>query len=59
MQKKCALLPGIPGQDRAYLSEYWLEKGYEVHGMMRRTSTFNIDRIDHIYEDRPNQGSDC
>ena len=49
-QKK-ALITGITGQDGSYLSELLLEKGYEVHGIIRRTSTFNTDRIDHIYED--------
>ncbi len=48
--KKC-LLTGITGQDGSYLSEFLLEKGYEVHGILRRTSTFNTDRIDHLYED--------
>jgi GDPmannose 4,6-dehydratase len=50
MAKKC-LLTGITGQDGSYLSELLLEKGYEVHGILRRTSTFNTDRIDHLYED--------
>lgn len=48
---KRALITGITGQDGSYLSELLLEKGYEVHGIIRRTSTFNTDRIDHIYED--------
>ncbi len=48
---KRALLTGITGQDGSYLSELLLEKGYEVHGIIRRTSTFNTDRIDHIYVD--------
>jgi GDPmannose 4,6-dehydratase len=48
---KRALLTGITGQDGSYLSELLLEKGYEVHGIIRRTSTFNTDRIDHIYQD--------
>ena len=48
---KRALVTGITGQDGSYLSELLLEKGYEVHGIIRRTSTFNTDRIDHIYED--------
>jgi GDPmannose 4,6-dehydratase len=48
--KKC-LITGITGQDGSYLSELLLEEGYEVHGIIRRTSTFNTDRIDHIYED--------
>jgi GDPmannose 4,6-dehydratase len=50
-QQKRALITGITGQDGSYLSEFLLEKGYEVHGIIRRTSTFNTDRIDHIYED--------
>ena len=48
---KIALLTGITGQDGAYLAELLLEKGYEVHGLIRRSSTFNTDRIDHIYQD--------
>ena len=48
---KRALITGITGQDGSYLSELLLEKGYEVHGIIRRTSTFNTDRIDHIYQD--------
>ena len=50
-EKKIALITGITGQDGSYLSELLLEKGYEVHGIIRRTSTFNTDRIDHIYVD--------
>jgi GDPmannose 4,6-dehydratase len=48
---KRALITGITGQDGSYLSELLLEKGYEVHGIIRRTSTFNTDRIDHMYVD--------
>lgn len=48
---KTALITGITGQDGSYLSELLLEKGYEVHGIIRRTSTFNTDRIDHMYVD--------
>ncbi len=48
---KKALVTGITGQDGAYLAEMLLEKGYEVHGIKRRTSLFNTDRIDHLYED--------
>lgn len=51
VNQKRALITGITGQDGSYLSEFLLEKGYEVHGIIRRTSTFNTDRIDHIYED--------
>jgi GDPmannose 4,6-dehydratase len=50
MSKK-ALITGITGQDGAYLAELLLEKGYEVHGIKRRTSLFNTDRIDHLYQD--------
>lgn len=48
---KKALITGITGQDGSYLAEFLLEKGYEVHGIIRRSSTFNTDRIDHIYRD--------
>jgi GDPmannose 4,6-dehydratase len=48
---KRALITGITGQDGSYLTELLLSKGYEVHGIIRRASTFNTDRIDHIYED--------
>jgi GDPmannose 4,6-dehydratase len=48
---KRALITGITGQDGAYLSELLLQKGYEVHGLMRRASLFNTDRIDHLYHD--------
>lgn len=50
MSKK-ALITGVTGQDGAYLSEYLLQKGYEVHGIKRRSSLFNTQRIDHIYQD--------
>ena len=46
---KCALITGVTGQDGAYLSEFLLEKGYTVHGIKRRTSLFNTDRVDHLY----------
>lgn len=49
--KKVALITGITGQDGAYLAEFLLDKGYIVHGIKRRTSLFNTDRIDHLYED--------
>jgi GDPmannose 4,6-dehydratase len=49
--KKKALISGITGQDGAYLAELLLEKGYEVHGIKRRASLFNTDRIDHLYQD--------
>lgn len=48
---KKALITGITGQDGAYLAEFLLEKGYEVHGIKRRTSLFNTDRIDHLFQD--------
>jgi GDPmannose 4,6-dehydratase len=48
---KRALITGITGQDGAYLAEWLLQKGYEVHGIKRRASSFNTDRIDHLYED--------
>lgn len=51
MIKKTALITGITGQDGAYLAEYLLKKGYLVHGIKRRSSLFNTDRIDHLYED--------
>lgn len=50
--KKTALITGITGQDGAYLAEFLLNKGYVVHGVKRRTSLFNTDRIDHLYQDR-------
>jgi GDPmannose 4,6-dehydratase len=51
---KTALITGITGQDGSYLAEFLLAKGYEVHGIKRRASLFNTQRIDHIYEDRHN-----
>lgn len=51
MTRKIALITGVTGQDGAYLSEFLLGKGYEVHGIKRRTSLFNTDRIDHLYQD--------
>src|SRR3978361_1163550 len=51
MTKKIALITGITGQDGAYLTELLLSKGYEVHGIKRRSSLFNTDRIDHLYQD--------
>jgi GDPmannose 4,6-dehydratase len=48
---KIALITGVTGQDGAYLSELLLAKGYEVHGIKRRASLFNTDRIDHLYQD--------
>ena len=54
---KVALITGITGQDGAYLAELLLEKGYEVHGMKRRSSSFNTSRIDHLYQDIHNKES--
>ncbi|MBD8389783.1 GDP-mannose 4,6-dehydratase [Dysgonomonas sp. BGC7] len=51
MSKKVALITGVTGQDGAYLSEYLIKKGYTVHGLKRRSSLFNTDRIDHLYQD--------
>ncbi|HEY0822619.1 MAG TPA: GDP-mannose 4,6-dehydratase [Ramlibacter sp.] len=51
MTKKIALITGVTGQDGAYLAEMLLAKGYEVHGIKRRTSLFNTDRIDHLFQD--------
>ena len=51
MAKQRALITGITGQDGSYLAELLLEKGYEVHGVIRRASTFNTSRIDHLYQD--------
>jgi GDPmannose 4,6-dehydratase len=51
MTKKVALITGVTGQDGSYLAEFLLQKGYEVHGLKRRASSFNTERIDHIYQD--------
>lgn len=51
-EKKRALITGITGQDGSYLAELLLSKGYEVHGLIRRSSSFNTARIDHVYRDR-------
>ena len=51
MQPKRALVTGVTGQDGSYLAELLLAKGYEVHGLIRRASTFNTGRIDDIYQD--------
>ena len=53
---KRALITGITGQDGSYLAELLLDKGYEVHGIIRRSSSFNTGRIDHIYRDRHETG---
>ena len=49
--KKKALITGITGQDGSYLAEFLLKKDYEVHGLKRRSSSFNTNRIDHLYQD--------
>ncbi|OYW95615.1 MAG: GDP-mannose 4,6-dehydratase, partial [Pseudomonadales bacterium 32-61-5] len=51
MERKKALITGITGQDGSYLAELLLEKGYEVHGIKRRASLFNTQRVDHLYQD--------
>jgi GDPmannose 4,6-dehydratase len=51
MEKKRALISGITGQDGAYLAEFLLSKGYEVHGIKRRSSSFNTQRVDHLYQE--------
>lgn len=53
---KRTLITGITGQDGAYLSEFLLAKGYEVHGIKRRSSSFSTDRIDHPYQDPHDRG---
>ena len=57
MTHKTALITGITGQDGAYLAEFLLDKGYTVHGIKRRTSLFNTDRIDHLYKDPHDKGA--
>ncbi|MEL7657469.1 MAG: GDP-mannose 4,6-dehydratase [Bacillota bacterium] len=54
---KRALITGITGQDGSYLAEFLMQRGYEVHGVMRRTSTFNTYRIDHLYQDQHKEGT--
>ncbi|CAG0950237.1 MAG: GDP-mannose 4,6-dehydratase [Bacteroidetes bacterium] len=54
--KKRALITGVTGQDGAYLAEFLLKKGYEVHGIKRRSSMFNTDRVDHLYKDFHEEG---
>lgn len=56
--KKKALITGVTGQDGAYLTEFLLEKGYEVHGIKRRSSSLNTDRIDHLYQDSHQRKND-
>jgi GDP-D-mannose dehydratase len=51
LAEKVAFITGVTGQDGAYLSELLLSKGYRVHGIKRRSSSFNTERVDHLYED--------
>ena len=57
--RKKALITGVTGQDGAYLSEYLLKRGYEVHGLKRRSSLFNTERVDHLYQDPHLEGRNC
>ena len=57
MTAKKALITGITGQDGSYLAELLLAKGYEVHGLIRRSSSFNTGRIDHLYRDPHEAGA--
>jgi GDPmannose 4,6-dehydratase len=50
-KRKVALITGVTGQDGSYLAEFLLEKGYEVYGIIRRSSSFNTARVEHIYKD--------
>ena len=54
---KRAVITGITGQDGSYLTELLLEKGYEVHGIIRRSSSFNTGRLDHLYQDPHEKGA--
>ena len=54
---KTALISGITGQDGSFLAELLLEKGYNVYGIIRRSSSFNTDRIDHLYQDPHESGT--
>ena len=51
---KTALITGVTGQDGSYLAEFLLEKGYQVHGLKRRSASFNTDRVDHIFAKNKN-----
>ena len=57
MSRRVALITGVTGQDGAYLAESLLDKGYEVHGVKRRASSFNTQRIDHLYQDPHRSGA--
>ena len=54
---KKALITGVTGQDGSYLSELLLEKGYEVHGIIRRSSSFNTARVEHLFQDLHEEGA--
>ena len=56
MKKKTALIFGITGQDGSYLANFLIKKGYLVHGVKRRSSSFNTGRIDHLYQDPHEKG---
>ena len=58
---KVALITGVTGQDGAYLAEFLMAKGYTVHGIKRRSSSFNTQRVEHLYEDphMPDPASSC
>src|SRR5690606_14630721 len=56
MPRKVALITGVTGQDGAYLAELLIGKGYEVHGIKRRSSSFNTERVDHLYHDPHERG---
>ena len=56
MSDRIAFITGITGQDGSYLAELLLSKGYEVHGLIRRASSFNTGRIDHVYQDPHHKG---
>ena len=58
MNKKIALITGITGQDGSYLSEFLLKKGYQVHGVKRRSSSFNTERIDHLHDSEHGKNGD-
>ena len=56
MTERIALITGTTGQDGAYLAEFLLDKGYIVHGIKRRSSSFNTERVDHLYQDAMGRG---
>ena len=58
-EAKRALITGVTGQDGSYMAQQLLEKGYEVHGIVRRSSSFNRSRIDHLHHDEHIPGATC